>query len=325
MRSRIPLIGLFVAGLVLAVAGYAPGTARAVGPLPACRHADVMTDPRGYDDWSHTLVDWLLRVEDDYVPPDLVDVGEAGIAGGGQIRGVAIDDLRAMAEAAAANGTPIAVGSAYRDYDSQVKLYNDYVAIDGDEASTYSMPPGHSEHQLGLAIDFVSAGVPNQGGDWAYTPPGAWMLQNAWMYGWVLSYPIPPDQVGTTNLWSDEICFTYEPWHYRYLGREVAKAVHDSGLTIREYLWANYTQLDTDLEPIATPTPTPSPTPDPTPTPSPTPAPTPVATPTPTPAPTPVPAATLFGADTTLVLAVAAGLVVLLVVLGMAGRRLVRR
>ncbi len=60
-----------------------------------------MTVPRDYDSWSTTLVDWLLRVPRRYEPPDLVPVGEAGIAGPGRIRAVAIDDLRAMARAAA--------------------------------------------------------------------------------------------------------------------------------------------------------------------------------------------------------------------------------
>lgn len=129
------------------------------------------------------------------MPPDLVHVSEAGTAGGGSIREVAIDDLRAMAEAAAAAGNPIGVWSPYRSYEEQVQIYNNYVALDGVEgASTHSMPPGHSEHQLGLGVDFMSAGGGNPLiGDWRTTPAGKWMSENAWKFGWVMSYPLDPD------------------------------------------------------------------------------------------------------------------------------------
>lgn len=279
-RRALARLARGLAAAVLLMMAAAPARTAAIGPLPECRIDDIMTVPRGYDDWSVTLVDWLLRVEEDYVPPDLVPVSEAGIAGPGLIRAVAIDDLRALAEAAAAHGTPIAVNSPYRSYQDQVASFNGWVGVDGyEDAITYSHRPGHSEHQLGLTIDFQALGGPSALiGDWATTPTGAWMQENAWTFGWVMSYPLDPDwQVGD-DLWSDRLCFTYEPWHYRYLGREVAAAVHESGLTIREYLWQHYTMVDPETGlPIPTATPTPSPTPTPTATPSPTPSPTPVS------------------------------------------------
>jgi len=290
-RWRAFALAIALGQALSVVAAAVPQRAEAVGPLPECRIADILTVPRGYDDWSITLVDWLLRVEDDYVPPDLVPVTDAGVPGGGFVRAVAIDDLRAMGEAAAAAGNPIGVWSPYRSYDEQVTIYNNYVAMDGVEgASTYSMPPGHSEHQLGLGVDFMSAGGGNPLiGDWRTTPAGKWMSENAWQYGWVMSYPLDPDwQIGD-DLWSDRVCFTYEPWHYRYLGREVAAAVHESGLTIREYLWQHYTQVD-PVTGQAIPTPTPTPTPTPMPTPTPVPTPTPSETPPPTTTPTATPA-----------------------------------
>lgn len=318
----------FVAGALLA-----PPQAAAIGPLPACRVADILTVPNDYASWSTTLVDWLLRVPADYVPPDLVPTSEAGIAGGGLIRAVAIDDLRAMAAAAAKNGTPISVISPYRSYAEQVASFNHWVAYDSyDHALTYSARPGHSEHQLGLAIDFKALGEASSLSypDWATTPTGAWMRDNAWRYGWVLSYPKGPNG----SLWNDRSCFHYEPWHYRYLGREMAAKVHASGLTIREYLWTRFTLVDARTgSPLPTPTPTPSPTPSPSVSPSPSPSPTPgsTATPVPTVAPQPSPspapdsqaAATWLGLNPVLVLA---GL--LLVVLaggGFAARRRVLR
>jgi D-alanyl-D-alanine carboxypeptidase len=310
---------LLLGALLLAVPPAAPPQVAAIGPLPACRLADILTVPRDYDSWSTTLVDWLLTVGEDYVPPDLVSVGEAGIAGPGLIRQVAIEDLRAMAAAAAYAGNPIAVNSPYRSYQEQVASFNGWVAVDGyADASTYSQRPGHSEHQLGLTIDFMSKGGGSAlQGDWATTPAGAWMAENAWKYGWLVSYP--RGEGGA--LFSDVTCFHYEPWHYRYLGREMAARVHDSGLTIREYLWANFTMVDPITgEPIPTATPTPSPSPTPTPSPSPTATPTPSPSPTATPTPT---ASTWFGVDPPVILA-AIGLFVLALV-GLAAWRGLRR
>ena len=64
--------------------------------------------------------------------------------------------------------------------------------------------------------------------DWATTAAGAWLQQNAWRYGFVMSYPKNK---------RDLTCYVYEPWHYRYVGRDVAKAVEESGLALREWLW----------------------------------------------------------------------------------------
>ena len=264
---RALLAALLLAAVVLPGWAGAPANVEAVGPVPKCRLADIMTEPHDYDSWSTTLVDWLLRVPRRYEPPDLVPVGEAGIAGPGVIRAVTIDDLRALARAAARNGTPIAVNSPYRSYADQVASFNGWVNVDGyDDAITYSQRPGHSEHQLGLTIDFMTLGGGSAlQGDWATTPSGHWMAANAWKYGWLMSYPLGDDG----ELFNERTCFHYEPWHYRYLGRQMARKVHRSGLTIREYLWKHYTMVDPRTgEPLATPTPTPSPSPTPVPTPA---------------------------------------------------------
>ena len=101
------------------------------------------------------------------------------------------------------------------------------------------------------------------------------MAENAWKFGWVMSYP--KGEGGA--LFSDVTCFHYEPWHYRYLGRKIAARVHRSGLTIREYLWKHYTMVDPETgEPIPAATPSPSATPIPSPEVSPSPAPSPPAT-----------------------------------------------
>jgi zinc D-Ala-D-Ala carboxypeptidase len=300
---RALAVGLVLGAGLLASPATAPPPVAAIGTLPACRIADIPTVPSDYDSWSTTLVDWLLMVGKDYVPPDLVPVSNAGITGPGLIRQVAIDDLAAMTKAAAAAGNPIAVNSPYRSYQEQVASFDGWSHVDAyDVAITYSQRPGHSEHQLGLTIDFMSKGGGSAlKGDWITTPAGRWMANNAWKYGWVMSYP--KGEGG--KLFSNATCFHYEPWHYRYLGRDIAAQVHDSGLTIREYLWTHFTMVDPITgEPIATPTPTPLPTPTPTPTPSPTPTPTPVVTVMPSAAPSGEtgPAGTWFGVDPPLVL-----------------------
>jgi D-alanyl-D-alanine carboxypeptidase len=265
---RAPLAALLLAAMLLPASAAVPAGVAAVGPLPECRLDDIRTVPRDYDSYATTLVDWLLRVGRNYEPPDLVPVGEAGIAGPGLIRAVAIDDLRAMTQAAARNGTPIAVNSPYRSYAEQVASFNGWVAVDGyEDAITYSQRPGHSEHQLGLTIDFMTLGGGSAlQGDWATDPSGHWMQENAWKYGWLMSYPLGDNG----ELFNQRTCFHYEPWHYRYLGREIARKVHRSGLTIREYLWKHYTLVDPVTgEPLATPTPSPSPSPSPTAVPTP--------------------------------------------------------
>jgi D-alanyl-D-alanine carboxypeptidase len=64
--------------------------------------------------------------------------------------------------------------------------------------------------------------------DWGATAAGAWMRDNAWRYGFVMSYPAGRQAV---------TCYAYEPWHFRYIGRELAAKVHASGLTLREWIW----------------------------------------------------------------------------------------
>ena len=201
------------------------------GPLPACSYQDVLTARTAYTDWDKSLLDPIYMLPADYVPPDLVYASEAGITGGGRVRSLAITDLRAMTAAAKAAGKPIAVSSAYRSYTRQSELFEaDIVRLGYEGALLHTARPGHSEHQLGTAIDFRSKRIGDRSpnGDWAQSKAGRWMKNNAWKYGWVMSYP-----EGKTAV----TCYDYEPWHYRYFGRTVAAQIQASGLTVREWLW----------------------------------------------------------------------------------------
>jgi D-alanyl-D-alanine carboxypeptidase len=206
-------------------------------PLPKCANVylDVKTRFRDLSDWRKTLVDTRQRVGSSYKPKDLVAVSQANIGGSGKVRRVIIDDLTAMASAARKAGKGIAVRSAYRSYSAQQAVFNAWKQSSGlQQALKYSARPGHSEHQLGTTIDFRSASsqkAPWDYSDWATSKPGAWMQQNAWKYGFVMSYPKGKFA---------KVCYAYEPWHYRYVGRKLAAKIHDSGLTPREYLWRHY-------------------------------------------------------------------------------------
>lgn len=277
--------GLALLAMLAVAPAFGPAGVRAMGPLPDCRYDDILTTPRGYGDWATTLVDTILRVPGTYAPPDLVSASRAGIAGGGKVRAVMIDDLRAMTKAAAAAGNPIGIQSAYRSYASQKDVFDSWVAQFGyQRALEVSARPGHSEHQLGLAIDFRSEPAADSlSSSWATTPAGKWMKTHAWQYGFVMSYP-----KGTM----DVTCYAYEPWHFRYLGRDLAARVHASGLTPREYLWAHFTTTVVPLAPTRVPPKTPAPTATAAPTPGASPSPVPTAAPTASPGPTGTPSAT---------------------------------
>jgi D-alanyl-D-alanine carboxypeptidase len=202
-----------------------------LAPLPACAYRDVLTRLRGYGDWQRTLVDTILMVGSDYHPGDLVDTSKAGLNAGHATRSHVVSDLRAMTDAARAAGRPIQVQSAFRSYTTQQATFNHWVSVGGyQQALRTSARPGHSEHQLGTTFDFTSLGgrPPWEYADWAATPAGGWMAANAWRYGFVLSYPRDS---------FSRVCYEYEPWHFRYLGKPLAAEVRASGLTLREWLW----------------------------------------------------------------------------------------
>ncbi len=113
--------------------------------------------------------------------------------------------------------------SGFRSYAKQENTFNYWVSIDGyDRAATYSAKPGHSEHQTGLAMDITSL---NQ--SYGDTAEGKWLAAHCHEYGFIIRYP-----KGKTDITG----YIYEPWHVRYLGESTAKLVHDSGLTLEEFL-----------------------------------------------------------------------------------------
>ncbi len=141
----------------------------------------------------------------------------------------------------AAGITDTYVTSAYRSYDRQDQLYrgyvNDHIYNDGMSqaeaeamASTYSARAGESEHQTGLCFDFTTysmGGALNE--NFENQKAFAWLEENAYKYGFILRYP--KDKVDITG-------YDYEPWHYRFVGRQAASEMHVEGKCLEEYLEA---------------------------------------------------------------------------------------
>lgn len=204
-------------------------------PLPECEYLDVpvLGDPA--TDWATLVLDTVFTLPADFVPKRLVDTRKAGLNGGFKVSRVMLDDLREMAAAAKADDAALAVQSAYRSHAYQVRTFQGWVDQSSEEeARTVSARPGHSEHQLGTSLDLRSADdttAPWAFDDWATTTAGRWLEEHAWEYGFVMSYP--KGKKGQT-------CYAYEPWHYRYVGRDVAAAIRESGKTPRRYLWETY-------------------------------------------------------------------------------------
>jgi LAS superfamily LD-carboxypeptidase LdcB len=131
--------------------------------------------------------------------------------------------FEAMRADAAKAGYTLKIVSGFRSYSYQNQLYNNYVARDGKAAAdTYSARAGHSEHQTGLGMDINNASTSFNG-----TAEAKWIAANCWKYGFIIRYP-----EGKQNITG----YMYESWHVRYLGKQLAKEVYDSGLTLEEFL-----------------------------------------------------------------------------------------
>ncbi len=200
-------------------------------PLPSCRYDDLFTKYQNYTDWHVTLLDTIYTLPESYSPPDLVLTSEAGLSPDYKLRTIVIAPLKNLLQDAKAAGVNLELQSAYRSYSYQRTTFESWVEKEGKEAALKSSArPGHSEHQLGTAVDFREIGgkAPWDVEDFAQTPGGAWLAEHAWKYGFIMSY---------SQGHEDITCYIYEPWHYRYMGIEVAKAVKESGLTLRQWLW----------------------------------------------------------------------------------------
>lgn len=197
---------------------------------PACELLDEPTTYSQIQDWPRSLVDQRSALPAEYVPDDLVSGGEANYGSDVQIRSLMATDLNAMRNGIIQAGVPeVAIMVAYRSHEDQLALFQGVEAEVGfEEAIKITERPGHSEHQLGTAIDYRPLGQTTVDDSFGESNTGQWLAENSWKYGFIMSYPAGEEAV---------TCHRYEPWHFRYVGIELANRIHMTGLTLREYLW----------------------------------------------------------------------------------------
>ena len=184
------------------------------------------------DDWRLLLVNPWNPIPEDYDTPTLTQL----------INGQAIDercypDLQEMMDDCRAEGLNPLICSSYRTWQTQEELFENRVqrliaeGYDEEtartEAGTVVAVPGTSEHQLGLAVDIVDISNQNLNERQADTAVQKWLMEHSWEYGWILRYPSGKSEI--TGI-------IYEPWHYRYVGREAAGAIYKQGVCLEEYL-----------------------------------------------------------------------------------------
>jgi len=226
----IALIAIFV---ILAKNSFM-GNEQSEPPLDTSISSPVLTQSPAQTDKPNNsaetenvliLVNKDNELPDDY-SPDLAVIESVKVAK------ILLDNLNEMRSAAEKENFHIYIRDGYRTRDEQEKTFNDAVAgyvnqgnsqnVAVERAEQVAARPGHSEHQTGLAIDFsYSANADKQAEMWD------WLSKNAYKYGFILRYPEGKEHITGYN---------YEPWHYRYVGKEHAKAIYEQGVVFEEYL-----------------------------------------------------------------------------------------
>ena len=183
------------------------------------------------DDWQLVLVNKQHPVPEDYT----FTLGK--IKGSMKCDERIIDDLMDMMQAAKKDGIKLVVCSPYRDYNRQTVLFNrkiDYYMEKGHSymeaykfASMTVTVPGASEHQIGLALDIVCTTYAGLEIGFGETAAGKWLKEHCDEYGFILRYPEGKEYITGIQ---------YEPWHFRYVGKEAASQIMDRGITLEEFL-----------------------------------------------------------------------------------------
>jgi zinc D-Ala-D-Ala carboxypeptidase len=192
-------------------------TRKPTGSATACDDVSVLVDR------SHSL-------SSDYVPKDLVPLQDYDVPtlGSETLRREAAEHLGRLIERAAADGEELVVASAYRSYEQQRASHARLMSVFGADADGMSAAPGHSQHQLGTAVDFTNAAAGYRlGVPFAQTSAYRWLEHHAWEYGFVLAYPRGEEE---------QTGYQWEPWHYRYVGVEDATRLEKSDLSLQEFL-----------------------------------------------------------------------------------------
>ncbi len=186
------------------------------------------------EDWRLMLVNKQHPIPEDYEFP----LGT--IKGSLKCDERVLEDLMALMQAAKEDGIDINIASPYRDYDTQKYLFekkmDKYLAkglsyMDAYRvASTIVTAPNASEHQIGLAFDFNSQSYTSLNSGFAKTETGKWLKEHCAEFGFILRYPEGKEYI--TGI-------IYEPWHFRYVGKEAAKFITEQDITLEEF-WEDY-------------------------------------------------------------------------------------
>lgn len=182
-------------------------------------------------DWNLLLVNPWNKVPSDF------SVELTQLKNGHAIDKRAYPDLQDMMDAMRAEGLSPLICSSYRTNEKQQTLYNNQVSkylargysqSEAEaEAGKWVAVPGTSEHQTGLAVDIVDMNYQLLDEKQEDTAVQKWLIKNSYKYGFILRYPSDKSEITGIN---------YEPWHYRYVGKDVAKEVYEQGVCFEEYL-----------------------------------------------------------------------------------------
>ena len=174
----------------------------------------------------YTLVNKFYYLDYNFIPDNLETVSYEYAIHNTKLNKIALENFIQMADKAKEENIIIKITTAYRDYNFQSVLYNNYVNSDGkDLADTYSASPGYSEHQFGYSFDLTNADYADFD-EFEYTEEFKWLQDNAYKYGFILRYP--KDKEYITG-------YQFEAWHYRYVGNDIAKYIYDNDITYEEY------------------------------------------------------------------------------------------
>ena len=176
-----------------------------------------------FDDY--VLVNKHRQLSSEYVPDDLVTIDEEHVKADGDVeieRNVA-KAFYDMEEAASKDGMELMVSSGYRSYEDQEEITNTYLELYGQNyVDNYVAKPGFSEHQTAMSLDIASKSVDT----FVNSDEYVWMMDNAYKYGFILRYPRSKEDITG---------YKCEAWHYRYVGKKIAKYIHDNNITYDEY------------------------------------------------------------------------------------------
>lgn len=188
------------------------------------------TTPANLDDKTLMLVNKYYYLDTDYVP-ELVLLDQSYGAPEVYLESETFAHFDLMFQAALASGIQLYVTSGYRGYEPQEEVFMDYLSrMSEEQALTYAAKPGFSEHQTGFALDVFTPGETTE--TFQNTTAASWLAEHAHEFGFILRYP-----AGKENLTG----YSYEAWHFRYVGNEAACFIYENNLTLEEY-WAVFVQ-----------------------------------------------------------------------------------